>query len=546
MRLLIAALLACVMLGTGVAFAASAYDDVPADHWAYNALDYLTQRGVLEGYPDGFFKGDRTLTRYEFAQAIARLLDTIQTGNSDEQIKIMADTLRAEFSDQLANMNKQIGEINGKVTDLDGRVGDLEAKVDDNASKLGDLAGKVAGLKTGPDWQGSFRYRWQLDNWGNSPDDHSLFRQRIAFQLGFNKKVDDAVEVGFRLKTQVGEYPPTSNVTLGNNLKAANIYLERAYVKYTPSWFGYYTDKNCNTCVPKLDIYAGIFPNITYDPHEMIMNAGENLQGMGVVYHFNKDFQILTAASIAMTDPAAEDYFSNDAYLFATEVKYNNLLLDGLDAWIGSYNWQNEDQLALGLFDGNRLHTGDAAYDDFNGDGVVDGNDRFSSNFNTVKGGLQYTFNCVFDKPLALFGEMMLNLGSDAQNRIDAYNDRWGQTVIYENEDGTTSHRQTANTNRGFGFGAQLGTVPAAKGEWYAFAQYKEIGANAIISGFGDADAGLANRNSLKVHWEYMWAQNSLVGITYFLTKMNNAFGGPVINDLADRSTVMVDWTFKF
>lgn len=537
MRLLIAALLACVVLGMGVAWAASAYDDVPADHWAYNALDYLTQRGVLEGYPDGFFKGDRTLTRYEFAQAIARLLDTIQTGNSDEQIKIMADTLRAEFSDQLANMNKQIGELGGKVADLDGRVGDLEAKVDDNAAKTSDLAAKVAGLKTGPDWKGSFRYRWQFDNWGDSPNDHSLFRQRIAFQLGFNKKVDDAVEVGFRLKTETGVNPISGNTTLGNNWKTAGIYLDRAYVKYTPSWFGYYTDKDCNPCLPKLDIYAGIFPNITYDPHEMILDSDINLQGLGVVYHFNKDFQILTTASIAMTDPAANDYFSNDAYMFATEAKYNNLLICGLDAWIGCYGWKNEDQLNPALFDGNRLHSGNAAFDNFNGDaaGLIDGNDRFSPNFNTVKGGLQYTWNCVFNKPLAVYGEWMVNVDSTAQDRIDAFNTLWGTNLIYENTDDT-----------GFVFGAQLGKEPVCKGEWYAFARYKEIGANAVIGGFADSDTGGANRNALEVHWAYMWAQNSLLGITYFMTKMNNAFGGPVINDLADRSTVQVDWTFKF
>ena len=68
MRLTVIMLIACLVIGiAGVANAQSSYDDVPKDHWAYNALDYLTERGVLEGYPDGFFKGDRTLTRYEFA-----------------------------------------------------------------------------------------------------------------------------------------------------------------------------------------------------------------------------------------------------------------------------------------------------------------------------------------------------------------------------------------------------------------------------------------------------------------------------------------------
>ena len=89
MRWIIMLTLALV-LSTSAAFAAaSSYEDVQPDHWAYNALDYLTEQGVLEGYPDGYFKGDRTLTRYEFAQAIARLLDTINTNGADEQVNIM-------------------------------------------------------------------------------------------------------------------------------------------------------------------------------------------------------------------------------------------------------------------------------------------------------------------------------------------------------------------------------------------------------------------------------------------------------------------------
>ena len=88
MRLLVAAFALVLAMGAFAqnAKAASAYDDVPTDHWAYNALDYLTEKGVLEGYPGGFFKGDRTLTRYEFAQAIARLLDTIQQKGATDEI----------------------------------------------------------------------------------------------------------------------------------------------------------------------------------------------------------------------------------------------------------------------------------------------------------------------------------------------------------------------------------------------------------------------------------------------------------------------------
>jgi len=50
------------------------FKDVPTDHWAYQATENLRQKGIVIGYPDGYFRGKRTLTRYEFAVAIDRLL----------------------------------------------------------------------------------------------------------------------------------------------------------------------------------------------------------------------------------------------------------------------------------------------------------------------------------------------------------------------------------------------------------------------------------------------------------------------------------------
>jgi hypothetical protein len=109
----------------------SAYDEVPLGHWSYRALDYLCRSGVLEGYPEGFFRdpsqteegeldflndqryaaaerGDssrwqRILTRYEFAQAIARLQDTVLPGDKSypEVVHILEAALVDEYYDQL-------------------------------------------------------------------------------------------------------------------------------------------------------------------------------------------------------------------------------------------------------------------------------------------------------------------------------------------------------------------------------------------------------------------------------------------------------------
>ena len=76
-KLIIVALLA-VVVAVPVFAQANPAQTVPFDHWAYDAVDQLVQKGIIIGYPDGTFKGDRAMTRYEFAMAISRLLDVVK------------------------------------------------------------------------------------------------------------------------------------------------------------------------------------------------------------------------------------------------------------------------------------------------------------------------------------------------------------------------------------------------------------------------------------------------------------------------------------
>ena len=59
---------------SATAFAANPFSDVPAGHWAYAAVAKLAAAGIVDGYPDGTYKGDRTMTRYEMAQIVAKAL----------------------------------------------------------------------------------------------------------------------------------------------------------------------------------------------------------------------------------------------------------------------------------------------------------------------------------------------------------------------------------------------------------------------------------------------------------------------------------------
>ena len=71
-----AALAAAVVVGaSSTSFAAmNPFSDVPAGHWAYQAVSSLAQEGVIEGYGDATYRGERTITRYEMAQMIAKAL----------------------------------------------------------------------------------------------------------------------------------------------------------------------------------------------------------------------------------------------------------------------------------------------------------------------------------------------------------------------------------------------------------------------------------------------------------------------------------------
>ena len=64
---------------SATAFAANPFSDVPAGHWAYAAVAKLAAAGIVDGYPDGTYKGDRTMTRYEMAQIIAKALAKVMT-----------------------------------------------------------------------------------------------------------------------------------------------------------------------------------------------------------------------------------------------------------------------------------------------------------------------------------------------------------------------------------------------------------------------------------------------------------------------------------
>ena len=109
-KTLVSALSAALVIGAASTTfaAANPFSDVPRDHWAYDAVTQLAADGVVEGYGDGTYRGDRNITRYEMAQMVAKAMAKDNLSSSD---RALVDRLAAEFADELNNLGVRVSNL---------------------------------------------------------------------------------------------------------------------------------------------------------------------------------------------------------------------------------------------------------------------------------------------------------------------------------------------------------------------------------------------------------------------------------------------------
>ena len=93
---------------TASAYAANPFSDVPAGHWAYDSINKLAAAGVIEGYGDTTFGGDKLMTRYEMAQIVAKAM--AKGANVDK--------LAAEFADELDTLGVRVAALEKKADNV--------------------------------------------------------------------------------------------------------------------------------------------------------------------------------------------------------------------------------------------------------------------------------------------------------------------------------------------------------------------------------------------------------------------------------------------
>ena len=174
---------ATAVLGVTTAFAANPFSDVTPDSWAYQAVSQLAKAGIVNGYPDGTFKGQNDITRYEMAQMVAKAMANQDRANAEQQA--MINRLADEFSNELNNLGVRVAR-------LEDRVGNVKVT-------------------------GDARLRYQDEEKGNSKFD-------ARARLQFNAKVNDRTDAVVRVTSGDFEF--------GDANSTATASIDRAYVNH--------------------------------------------------------------------------------------------------------------------------------------------------------------------------------------------------------------------------------------------------------------------------------------------------------------------------
>ena len=216
--------------------AANPFSDVPADHWAYDAVSQLAADGVIEGYGDTTFRGNQNITRYEMAQMIAKAMAKTDVSAAD---KALIDKLAAEFSDELNTLGVRVSNLerNADMVKWNGqarytykslRKENAAANGEGNGVKKRSNSDKLLfrlepSAEVNANWHVKARLDATTDLTNDKGDDGNVKLQRVYAEGIYGNFQTQLGKFGFYTPEQglvFDNEMSGANVTFGNNLKA--------------------------------------------------------------------------------------------------------------------------------------------------------------------------------------------------------------------------------------------------------------------------------------------------------------------------------------
>ncbi|MBP5470743.1 MAG: S-layer homology domain-containing protein [Candidatus Riflebacteria bacterium] len=221
-------LAAIAILSTSVAYAGP-FSDVPTNHWAYDAISQMAEKGIIQGFPDGTYKGKQNVTRYQLAMMTAKMLSNIEQNGMSSIAKNDLQTLEkltVEFADELALLGV-------KVTALED---DMQTVKEDVAGLKQDVSSIKESIKNGSLDKVRLSGDILIRNYGFVHDRGSLgnvdfgedhrHRTETGFRLQLDSEIDENVSARARWNL-IGNNG--LNDWDGNNKGTAEV--EIAYIK---------------------------------------------------------------------------------------------------------------------------------------------------------------------------------------------------------------------------------------------------------------------------------------------------------------------------
>ena len=234
---------ASMLLFAGASIATAApFSDVPAGHWAYKAVSEMAKKGIIQGFPNGTYKGDENVSRYHVAMATSKMLAYVEQngiGSLDKKDRLNLEKLTAEFAEELSMMGV-------KVTSLED---DMKSVKEDVAGLKKDVATIKDGMKNGSldkvKLSGdiivrNFGFVQDMDDFGEIHN----HRTETALRLQLDTDIDENVSARARwniignngLNEWDGNNKATSNVEIAY-LKIKDMFSFGGDFKFGRDWF---------------------------------------------------------------------------------------------------------------------------------------------------------------------------------------------------------------------------------------------------------------------------------------------------------------------
>ncbi|CQR70563.1 Outer membrane protein alpha precursor [Sporomusa ovata DSM 2662] len=259
----LAAVFAMSVAGTALAAPANPFVDVPAKHWAYDAINKLAQAGVISGYGDGTYQGNKTLTRYEVATIVAKAM--ANSDKADAATKREIEALKAEFGTELNNLGVRVDNLekNSSKVKFTGEIRE-RYEWNDEVAKDGDRTGERTRVRismTAPiDENVTFKGRFHSESeWGAGTGSEAKIDQAYITGaingLGYSFGRQPLV-LGQKLLANNSQYNDGLLLSAGNNIKVTGFAFKKED-KYDG------TAKNLNFAAGNIDFKVNQNLNIT-------------------------------------------------------------------------------------------------------------------------------------------------------------------------------------------------------------------------------------------------------------------------------------------